>query len=106
LIGKMNSIGLELDQLNSLFVAAKFTLVRQDFQRLNHLSQIHSEIRSRMFKYFELLRYPGNRLTRNKRIPQVYTRNILEHDLKTLTDSLEDFKVKLLAIRGNTRCAL
>ena len=106
LIEKINSIKLELDYFNSLFVAARFTLVRRDFQRLNHLSQIHLEIRARMFKYFQLLRYPGNRLNRNRRISQVYNRSILEHDLKELSSSLEDFKAKLLKIRSNTKGCL
>lgn len=101
-IRSMNVLGLELERLNALFIAASFTLVRQDFQDLIFLRQSHANLKDKMVRYFKDFRNTRIGIGRNLGKSQAQTSNNLELELQVLTSRLKKFTDNLLKVKRNT----
>jgi len=94
-IAGMRALEEELNRLSSLFVAASFVLVAQDFQNLSHLRQNHAALKREMSIYFKRLksdRFGGRQISPN---PQVEMNTKLKKELQELTSRFQKFKNKL-----------
>jgi len=102
----MNALEKELDRLNALFSKAGFMLARKDFQSLSCLARNHSDLKMKMSKYFQRVKFYALEGRQRTAIMHTGIKNQLDDQLIDLTFRFYHFKDKLFSANKPNRGCL